>query len=83
MRQNSHSAGRQRKYHTASAFFTSVLAISALVVWTVLPGLDNESRRLIRRGDYLERELHITSESEISKPVDLEVSASRFTAICK
>lgn len=83
MRQNSRSAGHQRKYDTARAFFTSILAISALAVWTLVPGSEKQSRRLLRRGDYPQRELHITGESEISKPLDLEVSAHRFTAICK
>ncbi|MCJ1347378.1 hypothetical protein MMC31_005602 [Peltigera leucophlebia] len=78
MRQNSHSAGKQRKYDIARAFFTSLLAISALVVWTVVPGSD---RRLVRRGEYLQSAFHITGENEASKPVNVEVSAPSFTAI--
>ena len=81
MRQNSRYAGNQRKYDTARAFFTSVLAISAIVVWTVLLGSDKQSPRLIRRGGYFQREFHIESEIEISKPADLEVGVSRFIAI--
>lgn len=71
---NSRSAGHQRKYDTTRAFFITVLAISVLVVWTVITGPDSRSRKLIRRGDYLQRKLHIANESEISKPVNLEVS---------
>lgn len=74
MWQNSRSAGHQRKYDTTRAFFTTVLAISALVVWTVITGPDYRSRKSIRRGDNLQGKLYIANESEIPKPVNLEVS---------
>lgn len=68
MRQNSRSAGHRRKYDTTRAFFITVLAISVLVVWTLITGPDNRSHKLIKR------ELHIVNEGEISKPVNLDVS---------